>query len=340
MKLKITMIVLGITGSIILFGVIPFAFAQQTPITVETVKVDATPKVDGEGGDEAWQKAQEFKIQTADGPEVMLKSVYTDKEIFFLLNWADESESISMDMWVLQDGTWSIKQEARYGGAQSWDADQDRLAFQWNIRDSVTGFNEKGCIALCHVEEREDRMHTNGPGQHTDIWQWKAAHSNPLGKMDNGYLDDTVVSRKDVPDEEERLYAAHKWDGEGNPFVRNMENNAPKWMPKDGPNNDPFLFKDQTVPLDPGTAKSGATIPGWILENLPKGRDIIDAKGIYKDGAWTLEIGRSLVTEHKDTDIQFDDLTKPYYFGMGVWENDRMFGHMRADGPYMLIFKQ
>jgi len=339
MRLKKTLVALGVTLSTLVLAATPFVFAQQAPIPVEAVKVDAAPKVDGDGGDEAWQKAKEVKVQPKDGPEVKLKSVYTDKEIFFLITWSDETQSINMDMWVFQDGAWAIKQEPRFGGSQSWEADQDRLAFQWNIKDSVTGFNEKGCVALCHVEEREDRMHTNGPGQHTDIWQWKAAHSNPLGKVDDGYLDDTVVSKKQEPDEEKRLYAAHKWDAADEAFVRNLENDAPKWMPKGGPNNDPFLFKDQAVPLDPSAVKPGVTIPGWVLGNLPGGRGDINAKGVYKDEAWVLEIGRSLVTENKDTDIQFDDLKKPYYFGMAVWENDRLFTHMRADGPYMLTFK-
>jgi hypothetical protein len=157
--------------------------------------------------------------------------------------------------------------------------------------------------------------------------------------VDNGYLDNTVISKKDAPDEEKRLYAAHKWDGTEEAFVRNKENDAPKWMPQGGPNSDPFLLKDKTVPLDPGAIKPEATIPGWVLGPLSKGRDVINAKGVYKDGAWTLEIGRSLVTENKDTDIQFEDLSKPYHFGLGVWENDRMFGHMRADGPHTLTFK-
>lgn len=318
----------------------PHTLAQQAPIPVESVKVEVAPKIDGDGSDEVWQKAKEVKIQTKDGPEAKLKSVYTDKEIFFLITWPDQTESINMDMWVFKDGAWSIKQEPRYGGSQSWDADQDRLAFQWNIKDSVTGFNEKGCVALCHVEEREDRMHTNGPGQYTDIWQWKAAHTNPLGKMDNGHLDNTVISKKDQPDEEKRLYAAHKWDGTGDePFIRNIENNAPKWMPKGGPNKEPFLMKGNEVPLDPGAVKPGDTIPGWVIGPLPRGRDVINARGVYKEGTWTLEIGRALVTENKDFDIQFEDLKKPYYFGMGIWENDRLFAHMRADGPYMLIFK-
>jgi hypothetical protein len=338
MNLKSTIGIFGISISFLLWVTIPFVSAQQAPIPVESTKVETAPKVDGDGNDEAWQKAKVAEIQTKDGPKAILKSVYTDKEIFFLITWPDETQSISMDMWEFRDGAWAIKQEPRYGGSQSWDADQDRLAFQWNAHESVAGFNEKGCIVLCHVEEKEDRMHTAGPDQNTDLWQWKAAQTNPLGKMDNGYLDNAVISKKDQPDEEKRLYIAHKWDGDES-FVRNLEGDGPKWMSKGGLDKEPFLMKGNEAPFDKRAAKPGDTIPGWILNDLTKGRDVINAKGVYKDGHWTLEIGRALVTDNKKTDVQFEDLKKPYHFGIAIWENDRMFGHMRADGPYMLTFK-
>ena len=35
---------------------------------------------------------------------------------------------------------------------------------------------------------------------------------------------------------------------------------------------------------------------------------------------WTLELGRALVTG-SEFDVQFDDLSKPYYFGVAVFDN-------------------
>ncbi len=54
---------------------------------------------------------------------------------------------------------------------------------------------------------------------------------------------------------------------------------------------------------------------------------------------WTLELSRNLVTNDKEHDVQFDDLSKTYYFGMAVWENDRLYGHTRVKKPIALTFK-
>ena len=35
----------------------------------------------------------------------------------------------------------------------------------------------------------------------------------------------------------------------------------------------------------------------------------------------------------------FNDLTKTYYFGIAVWENDKLYGHTRVKKPIALKFK-
>jgi len=46
----------------------------------------------------------------------------------------------------------------------------------------------------------------------------------------------------------------------------------------------------------------------------------VDGGWQWVDGVWTLEIGRALVTG-SDYDVQFNDLTASYYFGIAIFEN-------------------
>jgi signal transduction histidine kinase len=86
-----------------------------------------------------------------------------------------------------------------------------------------------------------------------------------------------------------------------------------------------FLFQDE---IDRGeavevtsttTLKNGTTVPGFILERPIGSRGDIDAKGVWRDGAWSVELRRKLNTTHED-DVQFDT-TKLYRFGVAISDN-------------------
>jgi hypothetical protein len=331
------------------FSLPGFSFAEATPLI--SVKVDTPPALDGDGGDDVWKKAKEVGVEAEDGPEINIKSVYTKDEIFFLVSWTDETESVSMDQWVYDGEKWNIKQEKRVD--ETGNADTDRLGFQWPIKDAslikskIKGeeftFIEKGCTVICHSPEKEDKMYTSASGQVTDIWQWKAALTNPLKYADGMYQDHTNILKTQEPDKFKRVTAAQKGDdmgpGELN-FQPNKAGNGPKWMSKGGPNK-PFLIKGEEVPLDMSKIKKGDAIPGWLLARPKGSRGNINAVGKYHkdDIIWVVELGRKLVTDDKAHDTQFDDLKKTYYFGLSTWDNDRLQTHTRVKNPFALTFK-
>ena len=309
-----------------------------------SVKVDVPPQLDGKGGDDAWEQAKPAEVEAEDGPEISIRTVYTQDRLYFLLSWKDETESTNMDKWVYDGDKWGLKQEKRWEEEPPWEADSDRFCFQWPIRDDnlVKKFAKKGCAILCHKPEKESKMYTYGPHEGSDIWQWRASTTNPLGYADDGFLDHTNISKKEERDPEKRTNAAHKWDelgaGELN-FVRNKEGEGPKWMSKVS-SSEPFLIKGQEIPLDMSKIKKGDAIPGWLLDRPKGSRGEIDAAAKFnqEEGLWTLELSRKLVTNDKAHDVQFDDLSKTYYFGIAVWENDRLYGHTRVKKPFALTF--
>ena len=171
-------------------------------------KVSSVPKIDGSGKDPQWGNAKKLKVQSEDGPEITVQSVYTDDEIYFLVQWEDLTESKNKDKWVYDGSKWNILQEERI--EKAWDADTDRLGFQWPIQDAtllkgnIKGeeftFVEKGCAVICHSPEKENKMYSSAPGQVTDIWRWEASTTNPLQYADDWYQDHTNLSIKQEPD--------------------------------------------------------------------------------------------------------------------------------------------
>lgn len=312
-----------------------------------SVKVGSPPKLDGIGDDEAWKSAKEVEVEAEDGPEINIKSVYTDKEIFFLLSWEDDTESVYDKQCIFDGEKWVYKNEVRFKGDPPRVADSDRIGFQWVVDDSINEFPEKGCKTLCHSPEKEDKMYTTSPKERTDIWLWISAITNPLGYMDDNYLDNTNISIKDEKDKVKRINAAHHGDDPGAGglnFVLNDAGGKPKWMPKGGVKNINFLMKGEETPLNQSVIKKGDALPGWVLARPKGSRGDIDAAGRYHklladELKWVVEIRRRLSTEDKEHDVQFNDLKKVYYFGLAVWDNDSLFRHAKVKKPFGLSFK-
>lgn len=320
-----------------------FSYAKANPLI--SVKADIPPELDGKADDKVWEKAIPLTVEAEDGPEIEIRTAYTDDRIYFLLSWKDWTESRNQDKWVYDGKKWGVMQEKRWEDEDPWEADTDRFCFQWPLRDDnlIKKFAQKGCAVLCHKPEKENKMFTNGPHEASDIWQWRASTTDPLGYADDGYLDHTSVAKKDERDAYKRINAAHKWDDPGQGLVneRNIKGNGPRWVSKFSPKGS-FLIKGQEVPIDMSKVKKGDTVPGWSLARPAGSRGDISASAWYDkdEGVWTLELSRKLVTGDPEHDVQFDDLSRTYYFGIAVWENDNLYGHTRVKKPFGLSFEK
>jgi hypothetical protein len=66
-------------------------------------------------------------------------------------------------------------------------------------------------------------------------------------------------------------------------------------------------------------------------------RGDIGAGWVWADGMWTLEAGRALVTAGQ-FDVQFDDLSKSYYFGVATFDNAQV-RHSYQESSTELVFQ-
>jgi hypothetical protein len=351
MRKRNKLIPLGVTISLIATALVSsgLLLAAGGEGNLISVKVTFSPKLDGSGDDAAWRNAPELKAQAKNGPEISLRSIYTSDSLYMLISWEDETKSVNKNMWIYEGKKWDHLKEQRIYEAKPTNSGEDRLALNWPINDSIKGFAEKGCLLICHdsgrFAKRESRMATNGPAEFADQWHWKAARTNPIRYTDDKWMDHKVLSNAHEPNLKKRREAAQHGDAKGEGNLNYSDNKTkdgkPKFVHNVETTDSYFLKKDDANPIDYSNAtfKKGDTIPGYILARPRGSRGDIDTVGVWKDGRWTLEIGRKLVTGDKAHDVQFDDLKNTYYFGIAVFGNDGSNVHTRPLDPIALTFK-
>lgn len=287
-------------AALALAGAVAPAGAEELEVVAR--KVTEAPAVDGKV-DKAWDAARPTKVTASDGPqgdvEITVKAVYTDKDIYFLFQWADK--------------TMSLGRLLEYTGKE-WKpvkGNEDRLNVMWDL--GVKDFAAKGCTAACHKQGAKVSLRTGGPGERADLWHWKAQRTNPAGYADDQWLGHEPGGPENVArasDQESGGGYASNWDAAAK---------RPRWRFKDGVKPGPVLLKKDAVELkDDSKFKAGDTLPREVLERVTGSRGDIEARGAWAGGRWTLELRRARETADKEHDVQFADPAKPRLFGIAV----------------------
>lgn len=328
--------------------------------------VDAAPTLDGVADEAFWADAEDFTIDVDGGfggfeTEVNLKAVYTADSVYFLMTYADPTESWYRYPWVKQeDGTWKQDKDPNDKGGDNNLNYEDKMAFIWNINNSINKFETKGCYTACHDGENPDEKpygnkFTAAEGELGDIWHWKSIRN--LNQIDDQYVDwTTYEARKDADNGNKE--AGRKSDPkDSGGFSDNYgsmvdpadstKTVADKTIPGfTSPNIDlttgapGYILDSEKVALtqeDLDALPVGSIIPGIVKSEIVGDRGQISAGWVWADGVWTLEFGRALDTA-SEYDVQFTDLAASYYFGVAVFENAQV-RHATQTGASFLVFK-
>lgn len=309
--------------------------------------------VDGVADEAVWDKAKHLRIDVQDGEigdiTVSMRAVYDRERIYFLVRWPDRKKDVVKNAWEFDTKSKRWRQNSE---------DEDRLTMMWNIDNSIEGFNIIGCQSVCHANGK----YTNKPGQQADLWYWNSNLTNNRGYLRNGFVDDSdiilcerVSSRPGQKSKERyREFGLEKMEGN---YASNIQKinirgksvEFPQYWKPDAVGVDALsitleeLISGEAVKItDPGRLDPTRTVPGYIL--FPPQYycpEDVSAKGVWKDGFWTLEISRLLINESK-TDVQFDS-TKTYRFGIAIMDNCSGFpffgeGHSFSIRAYTLQF--
>jgi hypothetical protein len=115
-------------------------------------------------------------------PSVKMRSAYDDNSIYFLVEWADPTQSLKRNPWYFDPVTKRWAQESGTFGFTSSPYRppfyEDKAAFLWNINNSVSGWNNGTCYKSCHTglpaADGSSRHYTNFPTEKIDMWHWKS----------------------------------------------------------------------------------------------------------------------------------------------------------------------
>ncbi|MBI4011099.1 MAG: ethylbenzene dehydrogenase [Candidatus Rokubacteria bacterium] len=314
--------------------------AQQKNLLVSK-KVAAGPTLDGTMKD-VYKDAQPLTVKAVGGKnlpggstEVTIRSVHTDDMVYFLVQYKDATQSLQRAPWKKQaDGSWVKLKDPNDKGGDNNLYYEDKLAILWSI--SSPAFEQKGCLSACHTGEGKPygNMYTASAGERLDNWHWKTVRTGPVGQVDDQYIDNTKYDKEKAPE------AGRKSDPKtGGGYADNVSDDkkGPKLALAGNKPAPPYWILDaEKEPFDGSKYKAGDEVPGIVIAPFTGDRGDIQGKGVWKDGAWTVEIARKRVTK-SEFDVQFDG-KKEYAFGIAVFDNAAV-RHAYNPGVLKMVFE-
>lgn len=346
-----------------MFAVLTLSAAWSLPLlaagpqVLTSTPTTTPPAIDG-NAEGAWDSAKALKVTVNKLPykpnngyegmkstEVTLRALHDKEHFYMLVQYTDPQESIERFPWVKQgDGSWKQKSNKDSTGHDNTYY-EDKFAILWDI--NARGFAKKGCDAACHVakdgkvngivDKSPGRKFTSKPGQTIDMWHWKSVRSNPVDQVDDQFIDSTA-------DPKANKNWGRKGDSKpGGGYKNNVseDKKSPLWMAKDASSGGYWLMANNKVDFV-DEFKAGDIVPGIVVSPFEGSRGDIEAKGVWKDGMWTIEMKRKLVTtgdKADEQDVQFDDMGKSYSFGVSVFDNSQI-NHIYHEGVLQLKFAE
>ncbi|MCP4326599.1 MAG: ethylbenzene dehydrogenase [Psychromonas sp.] len=339
--------------STLAFTMLPITTIKAKTTTLQSLKVSSTITVDGIA-ETAWANAPSVKVKLKKLPykpnngykgikktTVIMQSLYDDEYVYFLMTYKDPTYSMNRFPWEKQDdGSWKqLKNKDNTGHDNTYY--EDKFAILWDINSD--GFAKKGCNAACHradngeidgIKSKSPARKFTKPGQTIDMWHWKGVRTNGNGQMDDQFINSNKDPKKNKG-------WGRKGDHKtGGGYVNNVDNKQPKFVSASLTNDSVVIFDSEKQPFAKDYDKT-TRIPGIITQPFTGSRGDIVTVGVWKEGVWTLEVKRKLVTTGKNAktqDVQFDDMEKIYPFGIAVFDNSQI-NHIFHRGVLNLTFK-
>jgi hypothetical protein len=313
----------------------------ETGTTIVAYKIDQEPKLDGTADEAVWRNIKATTITVSDGRKVEVKFAYKGDNIFMNAVWPGSPGSGALKQWEWDGAKWTKP----YGCYPT-------IGLVWPINDSIKGFNERGCGAICHNQgDRATwRMATDDLNARADMWDISVSYARVTGlandfnlKAGNTWINQTIErSRKEAsvgPDS----------SIETGPFIING-NDIPVYRLKDGLaiTDVPYPTEAQLTPItDYSVFAKGDRLPYFIVDQTKiddgviygGSRDDIKVGATWTGEKWSVELKRKLNTGHAD-DVQFSpESGHSYIFTLGVkGKSIRDFSETYGSQPITLRF--
>lgn len=307
-KQLITGVVSGVAAMffVLLISSANIADAAELTLTATMVKeIPAGPDAP------AWEKARAIQIPfegkeqfAGKKADVTAKALYSADTVYFLFKWEDATQSTVKGAWEFDGQTWSHQK-----------GNEDRISLLFEI-NRINNFATKGCAVTCHgpagKPAKEFKFATASAAEKGDLWQWKAARSDPYQSVDDGWL--TVAGEK----------TGRQNDAGGGGDVKNEVEDKSKPMYMQDPGKSPsapgFLLMEEAIEIkDYSVFKAGDVITYQMPKKPDGSRADVKAISSYADGGWTVMLSRKLDTGHDD-DVVFN-VRKKYPFALALFDD-------------------
>lgn len=173
-------------------------------------------------------------------------------------------------------------------------------------------------------------------GQIGDIWRKKSVRTKPVGQIDNQYLDHTRYDKEKSPGAGQHSDAK---TGGGYADIK-LVDGKPEFMNKDGKaaNNGGTYWLPESAKAAFDNSKFVAVdeVASIMAAPFMGERGVIAYADTYKNGKYTGEVSRKLVTSSK-FDVQFNKLGDTYAFGFAAFDNAQV-RHAYHAGALLLKF--
>lgn len=324
----------------------------QKPVPVAAVKTAAAPKLDGIADDAAWKSAPVVKFEAVKGVNFKdnkgntsgtVQAAYTDDTVYLLITYDDPTFSVKHNPYVKKaDGKWEMLKDPADKGSDNNKVNEDKLSVMWNINDSIFGFSDKfSCTSVCHGGEQGKaygNKYSEEADEVADVWVMRYVQGGAIGIGDDLYVDNTKFDSAKSPD------AGRKADpstGGGFEAIK-LVNGKPEFMSKDGkPANKGGTYwvkaEDKTA-FDDAKFKAGDEVASVVVAPFKGDRGDVSVGAKWEKGKWTVEFARKLKTGSK-FDIDLSDLSKPYAFGIGLFDAAQV-RHAYVQAPLLLQFQK
>ncbi len=297
-------------------------------------------------------------------PNVTLRSAYDATNIYFLAEWTDPTQSFQRQLWYFSPTTQRWAQEKGTfdfdpvtGAVLRRPYYEDKVAFLWNINNSVTGWNSATCYKSCHTGlpalDGSSRHYTNFPSEKIDMWHWKSVRGgvNAGNQFHDQYIDNTYPNgRKGDPGIDVYQNNSQTLTITGSSPAVNVS--VPKYVIP-GRNDNNWIMNSEVTAgtakqvtavavngvltlsdastIDPnvgtdyqrvGAGLGAKAIAGVTLNDVgyTGSAGDITCKAAFSATGWTLEFKRALTTGDTVYDVDFASLADQY-FGFAVFEN-------------------
>lgn len=341
------------TSTAVALSLLPLSLAQAKGDILESSKITSNITIDGTA-DQLWDGAKSVKVKLNKLPykpdngykgikktTVEMKSLYDDEYVYFLVSYDDPTKSIDRFPWVKQeDGSWKqLSNKDSTGHDNTYY--EDKFAVFWNI--NADGFEEKGCNTACHrakdgmingIKDKNPARKYTKEGQYIDMWHWKGVRSAVHNQLDDQYVNSNTDPKVN------KGWGRKGDDKDGGGYVNNVKDGQPAFV-SDNLKQDTLLILDTEKKPFTADYDKLERIPGLTGSPFTGSRGDVEVGAMWKDGVWTLEMKRKLVTSGKNADtqdVQFKDMNKAYPFGVAVFDNSQI-NHVFHRGVLNLEFK-